>query len=94
MWMTSDVRMLVGSDFFQGSKSGPPTLPPSCVVHFRAVPMPKVGQPRDHFQLKFSIETPLFDFGSDDGAHSVSVQRKFMPNLKSIGGVAVKRGHL
>ena len=92
--MTSDVRMLVGSDFFSGVKERPPTLPPSCVVHFRAVPMPKVAEPRQHFQLKFSIETPLFDFGSDDGAHFVSVQRKFMPNLKSIRHVAVKRGHL
>jgi len=60
--MTSDVRMLVGSDFFQGSKRGPPALPSSCAVHFRAVPMPKVAEPRQHFQLKFSIKTPLFDF--------------------------------
>jgi hypothetical protein len=60
--MTSDVRMLVGSDFYLGVKERPPALPPSCVVHFRAVPMPKVYEPLHNFQLNFSIKSPLFDF--------------------------------
>ena len=60
--MTSDVRMLVGSVFYVGVKERPPALPPSCAVHFWAVPMTKVGQPRQQLQLKFSIKSPLFDF--------------------------------
>ena len=52
--MTSDVRMLVGSEFYLGVKERPPGLAPSCAVQFRAAPMTKVAEPRQQLNPTFS----------------------------------------
>ena len=79
--------------FFQGSKSGPPTLPSSCAVFFRAVPMTKVGQPRQQLNPTFSDKSPLFDLGSGWSVPLGPMQIKCIPNLGSIRVVAVKHHH-
>ena len=55
--------------------------------------MTKVAEPRQQLQLKFSIKSPLFDFGSGWSVPLGPMQIKYMPNLGSIRAVAVKHHH-